>query len=180
MEWRGHWTKSETQGTNYMKKIVKFTAYGLVGLVLLSAGAALASPDKSAPPAPAPVANTATTKHKKPATTKQKQPVAVVKHKKPTTTAGQRNALNSAESYLETQAFSKTGLVKQLKFEGYSIADARWAARHVEVDWNAQAVKSARDYLDTQSFSREGLTQQLRFEGFTHAQAEHGVAVAYS
>src|SRR4051794_36345511 len=79
-------------------------------------------------------------------------------------TGGQRNALSSAQSYLSFQSFSKSGLVKQLKFEHFSSSDARWAVNHVGVSWNAQAVKSAKSYLRIQSFSRQGLREQLQFE----------------
>ena len=96
-------------------------------------------------------------------------------------TAGQRNAVKSAESYLDGPlAFSKSGLIKQLKFEGFSRSDASYAVTHVRVSWNQQAVKSAKSYLDGPlAFSRSGLIHQLRFEGFTPAQAAYGVQVAY-
>jgi hypothetical protein len=102
------------------------------------------------------------------------------KKDKPTMTAGQRNALESAESYLDGQAFSKSGLIKQLKFEHFSKSDARWAVNHVKVSWMKEAVESAEGYLDGQAFSRQSLIDQLKFEGFTQAQAEHGVSVAYN
>lgn len=94
-------------------------------------------------------------------------------------TAGQRNALSSAKQYLRTAAFSKSGLVKQLKYEGYSGSEARWAVNHVGVSWYSQAVKSAKAYLRTSSFSRQGLIDQLEYEGFTPAQAKYGVSKAY-
>lgn len=94
-------------------------------------------------------------------------------------TAGQRNALSKAQSYLSYKAFSKSGLVKQLKFEHFSSSQARWAVRHVRVSWNAQAVKSAKAYLSYSSFSRQGLIEQLEFEGFTPSQAAYGVRKAY-
>jgi Host cell surface-exposed lipoprotein len=94
-------------------------------------------------------------------------------------TPGQRNALRSAESYLRSSAFSKSGLVGQLKYEGYSSSDARWAVAHVRVSWNAEAVESAKSYLRSSSFSRQGLIEQLEYEGFTHSQAVYGVNKAY-
>jgi hypothetical protein len=94
-------------------------------------------------------------------------------------TAGQRNALNKAQSYLSFTAFSKSGLVKQLKFEHFSGSDARWAVAHVRVSWNAQAVKKAKSYLDFSSFSRQSLRDQLEFDGFTPSQAAYGVRKAY-
>ncbi len=99
----------------------------------------------------------------------------------PGETAGQKNARESAESYLETGAFSRIGLIKQLSSgygEGFSKADAIYAVDHIDVDWNEQAAKAAQSYLDSGSFSRNGLIQQLSSpygEGFTHAQAVYGV-----
>ena len=94
-------------------------------------------------------------------------------------TAGQRNALSSAQSYLHVSAFSKSGLVKQLKYERFSSSEARWAVAHVRVSWKAEAVESAKSHLRASSFSRQGLIEQLEFEGFTHPQAVYGVRKAY-
>jgi hypothetical protein len=94
----------------------------------------------------------------------------------PGETAGQKNARRSAEDYLDTQSFSRSGLIKQLKFEGYSTEDATYGVDTVSPDWNEQAAKHAADYLDTQSFSRSGLIDQLKFEGFTAEQAAYGVS----
>jgi hypothetical protein len=93
--------------------------------------------------------------------------------------SGQENAREQAESYLSHTAFSRKGLIEQLKYEGYSTADATYAVDAVDVDWYEQAVLKARSYLDGQSFSRSGLQEQLEYEGFTSAQAAHGVSVAY-
>lgn len=93
----------------------------------------------------------------------------------PKETAGQENARESAESYLDLSAFSRTGLIKQLKFEGYSEKDAVYGVDAQKADWNKQAAASAEAYLDMSSFSREGLIDQLVFEGYTRAQAEFGV-----
>ncbi|MEX0991597.1 MAG: Ltp family lipoprotein [Actinomycetota bacterium] len=95
-------------------------------------------------------------------------------------TVSQENAIESAESYLETGAFSETGLIDQLSSkygEGFPKADAVFAVRHINVNWNEQAAKSAESYLDTSSFSCQGLIDQLESkygEGFTHSQAVYG------
>lgn len=96
-----------------------------------------------------------------------------------TMTSGQRNALKSAESYLRSSAFSYTGLIEQLEYEGFSNEDATYAADHCGADWKEQAVKSAESYLKYSSFSKSGLIDQLEFEGFTHEQAVYGVEQAY-
>jgi hypothetical protein len=90
-------------------------------------------------------------------------------------TIGQRNAKRSAESYLRLSAFSKSGLIEQLEYEGFSRSDARWAVNHIRVSWRRQAAKSAKSYLRLSSFSRSGLIEQLEYEGFTHWQAVYGV-----
>jgi hypothetical protein len=100
-------------------------------------------------------------------------------------TAGQRNALGSAQSYLRSGHFSKAGLIEQLESpygEDYSRSDARWAVAHVHANWNAEAVEAAKSYLRSSHFSRQGLIEQLESpygEHFTHAQAVYGVSKAY-
>ena len=94
-------------------------------------------------------------------------------------TVSQLNALESAESYLSFSSFSRSGLIDQLKYEGFSKSDAAFAVDNVTVDWDEQAAKSAESYLDSSSFSRSGLIDQLEFEGFTSSQAEYGVSVAF-
>lgn len=89
---------------------------------------------------------------------------------------GQRNAQGSAEDYLDYTAFSRSGLIDQLEYEGFSNADATWAVDSLNVDWNQQAAESARQYLEYTSFSRSGLIDQLEYEGFTPGQAEYGVS----
>ena len=90
-------------------------------------------------------------------------------------TTGERNALRSANSYLSFSAFSYSGLIDQLEFEGYSTSEATYAADNCGADWNEQAAKSAASYLSFTAFSQDGLIDQLEYEGFTREQAEYGV-----
>ena len=83
--------------------------------------------------------------------------------------------MRSAADYLDYSAFSRSGLIDQLEFEGYSTDDATFAVDALGVDWNEQAAKSAEDYLDYSAFSRSGLIEQLEFEGYSREQAEYGV-----
>jgi len=93
----------------------------------------------------------------------------------PVETVSQENARESAESYLDLTAYSRSGLIDQLKFEGYSIKDATYGVDSLHANWNEQAAESAQDYLDMTSYSRTGLIGQLKFEGYTQAQAVYGV-----
>lgn len=92
----------------------------------------------------------------------------------PQETAGQENARGSAATYLQTSAFSRSGLIKQLKFEGFSEKDAVYGVDAQKANWNEQAAASGETYLEMSSFSRDGLIEQLVFEGFTREQAEFG------
>jgi len=98
----------------------------------------------------------------------------------PTTTASrftrsEENAIRKAEQYLDFSAFSRSGLIDQLEFEGFTNAEATLAVDYLDVDWNEQAWLKAEEYLDYSAFSRSGLIDQLEFEGFTRAQATYGV-----
>lgn len=98
----------------------------------------------------------------------------------PTATLGEQNALDKANQYLDLTAFSYSGLVGQLEFEGFTNAEAVYGADNCGADWNEQAALKAQEYLDLTSFSRQGLIDQLIFEGFTEEQANYGVkAVGY-
>ncbi|GIF18000.1 hypothetical protein Ate02nite_07300 [Paractinoplanes tereljensis] len=90
-------------------------------------------------------------------------------------TVSQQNAVDKAADYLSYSAFSRSGLIKQLKFEGFSTKQATFGVDAQKANWNEQAAKKAADYLETSSFSRSGLIGQLKFEGFTATQANYGV-----
>lgn len=90
-------------------------------------------------------------------------------------TMGEKNALAKAQSYLKYSAFSYSGLVDQLEYEGFSNQEAVYGASNVGANWNEQAVKKAASYLKYSSFSRQGLIDQLEYEGFTYEQAVYGV-----
>jgi hypothetical protein len=153
-----------------MKKVLVVGLFA--AFVLLGALASACGTTKESTPAAETVTETVTATQPAPAET-ETQPAESAE------SSGQRNARESAESYLATQAFSRKGLIQQLKYEGFSKKDAVYAVDAINVDWNKEAVKSARDYLDTQSFSRSGLIEQLEYEGFTPAQAKYGVKKAY-
>lgn len=93
----------------------------------------------------------------------------------PSPTTGEKNALRTAREYLNFSAFSYTGLIKQLEYEGYLTEEATYAADNCNANWNEQAAKSAKEYLDMSSFSRQELINQLIYEGYTQEQAEYGV-----
>lgn len=113
-------------------------------------------------------------------TTVAEQPEPEAEPEQPQLTLAQQNAIGAATSYLEFTAFSRSGLIGQLEYEGYSTEDATFAVDNITVDWNEQAAKMAQQYLDYSSFSRSGLIDQLVYEGFTSEQAEYGVtAVGY-
>lgn len=92
----------------------------------------------------------------------------------------QKNAVRSANSYLDMTGFSRDGLIDQLSSpygDGYSVGDATTAVDSLSVDWNAQAVRSAQQYLSMMGFSCSGLIEQLSSDAgdkYTVGQATHG------
>lgn len=85
------------------------------------------------------------------------------------------NALATAKSYLRFMAFSRKGLIEQLRYEHYSLSDSTYAVDHCGANWNTQAVLKAKEYLKSMPFSRQGLIDQLVYEGFSPSQAAYGV-----
>lgn len=89
-------------------------------------------------------------------------------------TTGEKNALKAAKNYLNLMPFSYEGLIDQLEYEGYTTAEAAYAADNCGANWNEQALKSAKTYLDLMPFSYSGLIDQLEYEKYTPAQAAYG------
>lgn len=90
-------------------------------------------------------------------------------------TLGMQNALQEAKDYLDFTAFSYTGLIEQLEYEGYVHDEAVYGADNCGANWNEQAAKCAQSYMDYSSFSRQELYDQLIYEGFTDAEAQYGL-----
>ncbi len=127
---------------------------------------------------------TTTAKKEKKTTTKKTTTAKTTTKPKTTTTeqttttaadVGSWNAVRAANSYLSFMAFSRSGLIKQLEYEGYSHADAEYAADNCGADWTKQAVLKGKEYIDTQAFSRSGLIKQLEYEGFSQNDAVSAV-----
>lgn len=91
-----------------------------------------------------------------------------------TGTVSQRNAVSKAASYLRSSGFSRSGLISQLEYEGFSRADAIYGTDAQNADWNQQAVRKGASYLRSSSFSRLGLIGQLEYEGFSNSEATYG------
>lgn len=90
------------------------------------------------------------------------------------------NAIAKAKAYLDYSGFSRSGLIKQLEYEGYPTDSATYAADNCGADWNSECAEKAQSYLDYTSFSRDGLYNQLAYEEFTDEQIQYGLsAVGY-
>src|SRR5690625_980837 len=100
---------------------------------------------------------------------------SLLKDTGPEETLSQQNAVSMAQDYLAYTAFSRSGLIDQLEFEGFDNDDATYAVDKLNVDWKEQAVRMAQNYLDYTSFSRSGLIDQLIFEGFSNEDATYAV-----
>jgi len=107
----------------------------------------------------------------------------------PTLTRAQSEAVESAESYLDSSSFSKKELLNQLTSEygeDFAKKDAAFAVAYVEktgaANWKAEAVEAAESYLDSGGYSKNELIHQLESpygEQFTHAEAVYAVNKVY-
>ncbi|WP_419819224.1 Ltp family lipoprotein [Glaciibacter flavus] len=95
---------------------------------------------------------------------------------KPKLTLAQQNAVDKAKSYLDFTSFSRSGLIGQLQYDGFSPEDATFGVDTIAPDWNAQAAAKAADYLKMTSFSSSALHDQLVYDGFSDAEANAGLA----
>jgi hypothetical protein len=99
-------------------------------------------------------------------------------------TGPQKNAVRSANNYLNMTGFSRDGLIDQLSSpygDGYSVADATAAVDSLSADWNRHAVRSATAYLSMMGFSCSGLIDQLSSsygDKYTRSQATFGAQQA--
>jgi hypothetical protein len=88
-------------------------------------------------------------------------------------------ALKKAEDYLSRLILSKARLIKQLKNEGFTEDEARYAADNVNVDWATNAVESAEEWMrgEHDNYSEDNLTWFLKmWEEYTDEEVAHAVA----
>jgi len=98
----------------------------------------------------------------------------------PPSTPEEEQALAAAKDHLASATFSRTGLIKQLKSDGFSAAEAAYAADNCGADWFEQAEKAAEKHLARSPFTLDLLVKQLELDGFTAEEAEQGAAEVYN
>ncbi|MGI6629364.1 MAG: Ltp family lipoprotein [Bacillota bacterium] len=92
-----------------------------------------------------------------------------------------RNALKSAQNYVDMMPFSEAGLYEQLTSEHgeqYPPEAAQYAIENVRVDYNAEALEAAINYLEIMPMSDQELFEQLTSEygdQFTAEQARFAI-----
>lgn len=92
-----------------------------------------------------------------------------------------RNALKSAQNYIDMMHFSEKGLYEQLTSEygeQYPADAAQYAIENVKVDWNEEALEAAQSYLEIMPMSDAELFEQLTSEygeQFTEEQAQYAI-----
>lgn len=92
-----------------------------------------------------------------------------------------RNALNSAQNYIDIMAFSEAGLYNQLTSEygeQYPAEAAQYAIENVIVDYNQEALESAMQYQEIMPMSDKELFNQFTSEfgeQFTEGQAQYAI-----
>lgn len=149
----------------------------MMGIFLTAAGCSSETPDAEETADPV-VSSESNADEKEPANedpiTEAQDPAENIPEDNEDATLGEKNAAKSARNYISIMAFSYSGLIKQLEFEGYSTEEATYGVEQTGADWNEQAAKKAKDYLSLTAFSYSGLVNQLEFEGYTNEEAVYG------
>ena len=95
--------------------------------------------------------------------------------------ASQAEAKRAAATYLNQvyqysrPIFSRLILAQMLRDDGYSLADANYAAGAVSHNWSAEAALMANELIGL-NYSRSGLITVLRADNFTSSEANFAVA----
>lgn len=87
----------------------------------------------------------------------------------------QRNALSTANDYLDYSGFSSSRLREQLEYEEFPQDAIDYAMDNIIVDWKEQALRSAESYDEYASMSDSRLYDQLIYEGFSDEEAQYAI-----
>lgn len=90
-------------------------------------------------------------------------------------TREQRNALSTANDYLDYSGFSSSRLREQLEYEEFPQDAIDYAMDNIIVDWKEQALRSAESYDEYASMSDSRLYDQLIYEGFSDKEAQYAI-----
>ena len=126
----------------------------------------------TATPTPVPTVTVTATPTPVPTVTVTPTPTPTPTPTAPTLSVSRANAVLKAASYLRSSGYSRSGLIKQLLYEGFSNDDAIYAVDAQKTDWRVNAVRKATSYLRSSGYSRSGLIKQLLYEGFSLADSE--------
>lgn len=86
-------------------------------------------------------------------------------------TENQERARLDAKTYYESSWFSRTGMIEQLEFDGFSNEDATYGVDALGIDWGQEAIGTADSAISSEWFSRQGLIDHLVYQGFTDTEA---------
>ena len=118
-----------------------------------------------------------------PAATEQADPPAApAKPAEPDVPQEYKNALKSAQNYMDFMPMSKQGLYDQLTSEygdQFPAEAALYAVDHIDADWKEAAAESAKNYYEEMGMSKQGVYDQLVSEygeKFTPEEAEYAIS----
>ena len=90
-------------------------------------------------------------------------------------TAGMKNAVKKAQSYIKYSGFSRQRLIDQLAYEGFTAEECIYGADNCGANWTLECVENAKSYIRSSGFSRQKLIEQLTYEGFSAADCLYAV-----
>lgn len=79
-----------------------------------------------------------------------------------------------ARALIAEKPYSYSGLVRQLRYEGFSLSDLLYGLSPDDFDWNEQAARKAQELVASGSYTRDALIEKLKSLSFSGKEAEYG------
>ena len=85
--------------------------------------------------------------------------------------SGASSAVEVAKKYVDSGNYSYSALIDKLQQDGFSTADAEYAANNCGADWNKMASDEAKALIGSGTYTKDELIDKLIFKGYTFEQA---------
>jgi len=175
------------KGSAIMKKVLKFTGYAFLALIVLGVIGSMMGEDTDTDSAKetieteAATANSEQSEEPKPEVVEEPKEEVKEEPKEESVPREYSSALKKAESYAKTMHMSKAGIYDQLTSEygeNFPVEAAQYAIDNIEHDWKENALKKAQTYADTMAMSDSAIYDQLiseHGEKFTAEEAQYAI-----
>lgn len=90
-------------------------------------------------------------------------------------TLEEKNALATAQDYLQYSYSSKQRLIEKLEYEKFEDDAINYALNNLNINWNEQCYQNAKYYSEYSSPSKQKMIEHLQYEKFTNEQINYAL-----